>query len=99
MKGLHNNMPMVSICVPAFRRAAFIGRAISSVLMQTVEDFEIIVVDDCSPDNTKEVVEAFSDSRIRYVRNERNLGVPANLNYAISLTKGRFLVLLERLFV
>lgn len=88
-------MPLVSICVPTYRRAAFLGGTLSSALAQTVMDFEIVVVDDCSPDDTAGVVREFKDPRIRYVLNEKNLGVPENLNRAMSLARGEFLVLLE----
>ena len=88
-------MPLVSICVPTYRRAVFLGRTLASALGQTVKDFEIIVVDDCSPDDTADVVQGFTDVRIRYVLNEKNQGVPENLNRAMSLAKGEFLVLLE----
>ncbi len=87
--------PMVSFCVPTYGRAAYIGKTLSSALAQTVRDFEIIVVDDQSPDHTAEVVESFSDRRIKFSRNKKNLGVPENLNYALSLAKGDYLVLLE----
>src|SRR5439155_9129321 len=54
-----------------------------------------IVVNDCSPDDTEIVVRRFSDPRLRYVANERNLGVPENLNRAMSYATGTFMVLLE----
>jgi glycosyltransferase involved in cell wall biosynthesis len=88
-------MPLVSFCVPTYRRAAFLARTLSSALAQTVTDFEIVVVDDCSPDDTAAVVRGFTDPRLRYVLNEKNLGVPENLNRAMSLATGEFLVLLE----
>lgn len=87
--------PLVSLCVPTYGRAAFIGETLGSVLVQTVNDFEIIVVDDQSPDNTAEVVRSFSDPRIKLTRNDINLGVPQNLNYAMSLAKGDYVILLE----
>jgi len=68
---------------------------LASAIGQTVKDFEIIVVNDCSPDDTAEAVRGFTDPRVRYVLNEKNLGVPENLNRAMSLASGKFLVLLE----
>ena len=87
--------PLVSLCIPTYRRAAFIGETLQSALQQTVTDFEIIVVDDASPDNTAEIVASYVDPRIRYYRNEHNLGVPENLNYTLSLARGEFMMLLE----
>lgn len=87
--------PLVSLCIPTYRRAAFIGETLNSALRQTISDFEIIIVDDVSPDNTADVVAGFTDPRIRYCRNERNLGVPENLNHALSLARGEFMLILE----
>ena len=87
--------PLVSFCVPTYRRAAFISQTLASALAQTVDNIEVVVVDDCSPDNTAEVVKGFSDRRMRYIRNVENLGVPENLNRAMSLADGAYLVLLE----
>lgn len=87
--------PAVSICIPTFRRAHLLSETLCSALTQTFEDFELVVVDDCSPDNTAEVVRNFCDPRIRYVRNHRNLGVPENLNRAFSLATGDCLLILE----
>lgn len=87
--------PRVSFCLPTYGRAAFIGQTLASVLAQTITDFEVVVVDDCSPDNTRDVVAEYNDPRIRYQRNEHNLGVPANLDFAMAQARGEFAVLLE----
>ncbi|MBT5869497.1 MAG: glycosyltransferase family 2 protein [Nitrospinaceae bacterium] len=85
--------PLISLCIPAYNRARFLGSTLESLIGQTFTDFEIIVVDDCSPDDTAEVVASFDDSRIRYYRNEINLGVPFNYNYVLSLARGEFVCL------
>uniref|UniRef100_A0A6M3L529 Putative glycosyltransferase n=1 Tax=viral metagenome TaxID=1070528 RepID=A0A6M3L529_9ZZZZ len=72
---------MVSVVIPTYNRAHLIGRTIRSVLSQTYRDFEIIIVDDGSTDNTEDVVMAFGDQRIRYIRlneNSRTASVPRN---------------------
>lgn len=79
--------PAVSVCVPAFEHARWIGRAIDSVLAQTLGDFELIVVDDCSTDGTADVVAHRRDPRIRLVRNERNLGAAGNWNRAVGMAR------------
>jgi glycosyltransferase involved in cell wall biosynthesis len=89
------SQPLVSFCLPTYGRARFIGRTLSSVLAQTVRDFEVIVVDDCSPDDTRAVVANFDDPRLTYIRNDMNQGVPGNLDRAMRLGRGQFLVLLE----
>jgi len=77
-------MPKVSIIIPTYNRANLLPRSIKSILNQTFKDFELIIVDDGSTDNTKEVVEEFQkkDSRIKYIRREVNSGgaaIPCNL--------------------
>lgn len=77
--------PVVSVCVPTYGHAGFIGRTIESVLGQTLGDFELVVCDDASTDGTPDVVAAYRDPRIRLVRNERNVGAAANWNRAVAL--------------
>lgn len=74
-----------SVVVPLFNRAAFVGRAIESILCQTVQDFEILIVDDCSIDNGVEIVEQYikKDPRIRLLRHDRNMGVSVARNHGI----------------
>jgi hypothetical protein len=89
-------MAKVSVCIPTYNHAQFIGAAIESVLKQTFQDFEIIVTDNASQDNTAEVVECYAshDPRIRYVRNPSNLGMVGNWNLCLSLATGEYLQLL-----
>ncbi len=74
----HN--PTVNVIIPTYNRAHFVGRAIKSVLNQTYQDFEIIVDDDASIDNTEEVVKSFNDGLIKYIRHKRNEGGGAARN-------------------
>ncbi|OFZ99945.1 MAG: hypothetical protein A2Z44_07315, partial [Betaproteobacteria bacterium RBG_19FT_COMBO_58_11] len=83
--------PLVSIVLPTYKRAHVLPSAIQSVLNQTYTNLELIIVDDNSPDNTPEVVNSFSDERIRYVRNEPNLKLPRALNKGFSLARGAYL--------
>jgi glycosyltransferase involved in cell wall biosynthesis len=92
---LDDKRPTVSVIIPTFRRADLVSRAISSVLRQTFEDLELIVVDDASPDNTREVVQAISDPRVRYVRHERNRGLPAVRNTGVRNAAGEFIAFLD----
>jgi glycosyltransferase involved in cell wall biosynthesis len=82
---------LVSIVLPTYTRAQLLPHAIRSVLAQTYRDFELIIVDDNSRDDTPGVVRAFDDPRIRYVRNEKNLKLPGALNKGFALARGRFL--------
>lgn len=73
-------MPRISVLMPAYNAAGEIGAALQSLLDQSFADFEVLVVDDASADETAAVVESFADPRIRLERNERNLGLPGSLN-------------------
>ena len=82
---------LVSIVLPTYNRAHLLGHAIRSVLAQTHRNLELIVVDDNSSDGTPDVVRAFDDPRIRYVRNDANLKLPRGLNKGFALSSGNFL--------
>ena len=85
--------PKVSVVLPTYNSAHFLGTAIQSVLGQTFQDWELIVVDDGSTDNTRDVVAAFLDPRIRYVHQE-NRGAPAALNAGLRLARGAYVAFL-----
>lgn len=85
------NSPAVSVCLPTYNYAAFVGRAIESVLAQTYSDFELLVYDDASTDDTEAVVDRFlGDERVRFVRHERNQGLFANFNLSAEAARGRY---------
>ena len=92
---INGNDIIVSVIIPTYNRGYIISRAINSVLAQTCRDFELIIVDDCSTDNTKEVVSKFDDQRIRYIRHEKNRGVAAALNTGISVCRGEYITFLD----
>lgn len=88
--------PTVSVCVPAYRGAAHIAATIESVLAQTFADFELLIVDDGSPDETAAVVGRYRDPRLRLLRNARNLGAEGNWNRCLQLARGRYFKLLPQ---
>ena len=81
--------------MPSYNTAKFISESINSVLAQTYKDWELIIVDDCSTDNTDEVVASFNDERIRYLKNEKNSGAAVSRNKAISEASGRWIAFLD----
>jgi glycosyltransferase involved in cell wall biosynthesis len=83
--------PTVSVVIPTFNRAALIARSIQSVLNQSHADFELLVIDDGSIDDTADVVAGIYDPRINYVRLPNNAGAAAALNVGIRMSKGKFL--------
>ena len=87
--------PAVSVVLTTFNRSALLLPAIDSVLQQTLGDFELIVVDDCSTDDTAEVVGGIHDPRVSLVRHETNLGLAEARNSGISRARGRYLCFLD----
>lgn len=86
--------PLVSVCIPAYNNEAFIVETMESVLRQTYENIELIVVDDRSADNTLEMVRSVADPRVRVYCNEKNLGMSGNWNRCLSLCRGEYIKLL-----
>lgn len=88
--------PKVSVCIPTYNHGHFIHDAISSVLAQTWSDFELLVIDNCSTDNTRELVAGYAerDGRIRYVCNEANVGPRENLNRCLRHAVGDYVKIL-----
>src|ERR1700754_1943139 len=86
--------PFFSVIIPAYNRASTLGRAIQSVLDQTCQDFEIVIVDDGSKDDPRTVAESFGDPRIRFIRQENEGGGVAR-NTAIDNATGRFIAPLD----
>ena len=88
-------MPQVSVIIPTYNRAHLLSRAIKSVLNQTFQDFEIIIVDDASTDDTDKLVVSFHDSRVRYIQHEKNHGGGAVRNSAIKQAQGDYIAFLD----
>lgn len=88
-----NQTPTVSVCIPTYNRAHYLPYTLETILNQTFVDFELVICDDCSTDNTAQVVASFKDSRIRYMRNQRNLGIPGNLNRCVELAQGKYVAI------
>lgn len=82
---------MVSVIIPTYNRADTIKRSIDSVLSQSYRDFEIIVVDDGSTDNTEQIVMGCADSRIRYLKNDRRIGANGARNVGIQHAVGEYI--------
>ncbi|NNC23538.1 glycosyltransferase family 2 protein [Salinisphaera sp. USBA-960] len=88
-------MPKVTVVIPMFNRETLIADAIDSVLAQTYSDFELVIVDDASTDNSCERVRSYTDSRIRLVHNEVNRGLPASRNHGIAEARGDYTAFLD----
>jgi glycosyltransferase involved in cell wall biosynthesis len=90
-----STQPLVSVCIPSYNASKYIGETIRSVLDSTYSNLEIIVSDDASTDNTREIVAGFDDGRVRFFQNETNLGAPKNWNRALEKASGEFIGLLN----
>lgn len=86
---------LVSIIMPSYNTAKYIGEAIQSVLNQSYQTWELIIIDDCSTDDTDRVVKTFNDSRIKYIKNNRNVGAATSRNYALKKATGKWIAFLD----
>jgi len=88
--------PKVSVIIPAYNGAQFLGETIQSVLGQTYSNFELIIVDDASPDNTAEVVKRFDDIRLKYIVHEKNKGSDVARDTGLRASCGEFIAFLDQ---
>lgn len=89
------NYPLISVIVPAYNRADFILRPLNSVCNQSYNNFEIIVVDDGSTDNTASFIKNYKDKRIKYIKHTENRGVPSARNTGIKAARGEYITFLD----
>jgi len=92
---MNRTQPKVSVCIPVYNGQDYIAEAIESVQAQTFHDYEIIVCDNCSTDDTEKIVRSYDDARIRYCRNEKNLGLVGNANRCLELSEGEYICILH----
>lgn len=85
----------VSILMPVYKTAAYLKEAVDSMLAQTFEDFELIVLNDCSPDNAEDILDSYSDPRIIRYRGEQNQGLANVLNVGMGLAKGEYIARMD----
>ena len=89
-------MPKVSVVMPVYSSEKYVGEAIESILVQTYNDFELIVIDDCSKDSSAKIIEKYTnDSRVHFIKNETNQGFLYGLNKGIELAKGEYIARLD----
>jgi glycosyltransferase involved in cell wall biosynthesis len=83
--------PVISVLLTSYNHGEYIAEAIQSVLNQSFQDFELIIIDDCSTDQSWNVIKKFQDPRIIAIRNTTNIGMVHNINSGISLAKGKYI--------
>lgn len=87
--------PLVSILMPVYKTAPYLREAMDSMLSQTFTDFELIVLNDCSPDDAEAILDTYSDSRIVRYRGEKNEGLSNVLNVGIGLARGKYIARMD----
>jgi len=92
---MSNFLPLVSVIMPVFNSASYLRLAIDSILNQTYENIELLIIDDCSTDNSVEIVNSFKSPKIRFFKNEKNIGVSATRNKMIDLSNGKYIALMD----
>jgi glycosyltransferase involved in cell wall biosynthesis len=91
----HLKAPLVSVIMPVYNCGAFVREAIDSILDQTLSDFELLIIDDCSTDNTLAVITSYSDPRIRVIQKKKNTGYVDSLNTALAISRGEYLARMD----
>ena len=86
---------LVSIIMPSYNTAKYIGDSIDSVINQSHTNWELLIVDDCSTDNTEEVVASYKDERIRFIKKDKNSGAAESRNIALKEAKGKWIAFLD----
>lgn len=87
--------PIVSILMPVYKTAQFLQEAVDSILAQTFKDFELIVLNDCSPDNSEEILDSFDDPRIVRYRGAVNRGLSNVLNVGMDMARGKYIARMD----
>jgi glycosyltransferase involved in cell wall biosynthesis len=88
--------PLVTVLMPVYNGVKYLSEAINSILNQTYENFEFMIIDDCSTDQSIEIIKSFTDNRIRLIINEENIGQSKTLNKGIGLAKGKYIARLDQ---
>lgn len=87
--------PLISVVMGSFNSSEFIREAIESILNQTITDFEFIIIDDCSTDDTINIIKSYNDPRIILVQNEENKGLGYGLNIGVSMSRGKYIARMD----
>lgn len=92
---MNKDNPKISVLMPVYNAEKYVAASIESVLAQTEADFELILLDDASSDASETVIRRFNDPRIRYCKNERNLGISGSRNRLMDLARGKYFAVLD----
>lgn len=89
------NTPLISVLLPTYNCELYIKEAVDSILNQTYSNFEFLIIDDCSTDNTISILKEYQDSRIKLILKPKNTGYTNSLNYGISIANGKYIARMD----
>lgn len=92
---MSNNDTLVTVLMPVYNAEGYVAEALESILNQTYRDFEFIIINDGSTDQSEEIIQRYNDPRIVYVRNERNIRLVATLNKGIKMASGKYIMRMD----
>lgn len=92
---MESRKPLISVIMSVYNEETYIRESLQSILNQTEQDFEIIITDDCSTDNTVSCIESLNDGRIQIIRNKENQGLTKNLNQGLKLARGKYIARMD----
>lgn len=87
--------PEISVLLPVYNSEKYVFEAVQSILQQSYSDFELIILNDGSQDDSEKIIRSFTDQRIQYIRNEKNIGLIATLNNGLKIAKGAFIARMD----
>jgi len=93
---VESNLPLITVLMPVYNGVTYLNEAIDSILNQTFQNFEFIIIDDGSTDNSVKIIKSYDDNRIRLVENRNNLGQSETLNKGLSLTRGNYIARMDQ---
>jgi len=88
---MKNKIPLISVVIPVYNGERFLDESIQSILNQTFKDFEFIIINDASTDNSLEIIKKYKDKRIRLINNKKNQGVSDSTNLGLIAAKGKYI--------
>ena len=90
-----NNKPNVTVLMPVYNCELYVAEAIESMLQQTYQNFEFLIIDDASEDETLKILKRFTDSRIHIIEKQKNTGYTNSLNYGLTIAKGKYIARMD----
>ncbi|MFA0580160.1 glycosyltransferase family 2 protein, partial [Vibrio sp. 10N.222.49.F1] len=90
-----SNLPLISIVMAVYNCEKYLKYSIDSIIEQSYENFEFIIVDDCSVDNSLSIINSYKDSRLRIIKNDENMGLAGSLNRAIEEAAGKYIARMD----